>query len=189
MATRQNKKKTSGQAKTWTIICLILVCICALFLRGFLLYEIYPLEYKDEIACYSETYALDPYFVSAVINTESHFDKNAQSPKGAIGLMQIMPDTGTWAAEKTGINGFTAAMLLDPDINIRIGCWYLNYLSQKFDGNMDKVLAGYNAGPSRVMEWTNEHGVLGDIPFDETANYLKKVHRNYEIYKGLYNEF
>jgi soluble lytic murein transglycosylase len=103
--------------------------------------------------------------------------------------MQIMPDTGAWAAGKMGIEGYSADMLSDPSVNISIGCWYLRYLSDLFDGDMRKVLAGYNAGPANVQNWVNSEGALDNIPYEETERYLEKVLRYYEIYKGLYSNF
>lgn len=173
----------------WTIICLVTVCACAILLRSIFVYKLYPLKYQDEIARYSKEYAIDEYFVCAVICTESHFKEDAQSGKGAMGLMQIMPDTGEWAAQKIGIEGFTTDMLSNPNVNIRIGCWYLHYLTSVFDGDAQKVLAAYNAGPSRVKDWVDEDGELREIPFKETEEYLKKVQRYYEIYKGIYDDF
>lgn len=183
------KRRRQGLSlKVWTILCVALVCVVALLLRGIIVYQVYPLDYKDLVAKYSDEYALDPYFVCALIRTESSFNEEAVSSSGAVGLMQIMPETGAWAAEKIGIEGFAPENLSQPEINIRIGCWYLRYLDDMFEGDKDKVMAGYNAGPGKVKEWV-ESGQMDDIPYAETKNYLVKVTRNYGIYKGLYDEF
>lgn len=184
----RGRNESPGRNKIWTIVCVVLVCAAALLLRGIVIYEIYPLAFKDEIRQYSAEYGQDPYFVSAVICAESGFDETAVSHRGAIGLMQVMPDTGAWAAEKIGMENYSADMLAQPDVNIRIGCWYLSYLNEKFGGDTDKIIAGYNAGPGKVDEWAGD-GELSDIPYPETENYLKKVTINYQIYKGLYHEF
>ncbi len=190
MASRRNRKIADSpkNIRIWTVVCIVLVCSVAFLLRGIVVYQIYPLDFKDEIKMYSEEYALDPYFVSSVIRAESSFDETAVSYRGAVGLMQIMPDTGAWAAEKIGIAEFSQDMLFQPDVNIRIGCWYLRHLSDMFKGDQNKVMAAYNAGPSNVKEWAGDDE-LGDIPFAETENYLIRVTRNYQIYKGLYDEF
>ncbi len=185
---RRRKEDYTSRSRMWTIICVVLVCAIALLLRGVIVYQIYPLKFVDEIKKYSAEYTQDPYFVSAVICTESRFDETAVSRRGAMGLMQIMPDTGAWAAEKIGITDYSQEMLNNADVNIRIGCWYLNYLDDMFGGDMDKVMAAYNAGPGNVTEWAGD-GKLTDIPFGETEDYLKKVTRNLQIYKGLYDEF
>ena len=185
------KKEDTSKRKAivWTVLCLVFVCVIAFFLRGVLVYKAFPLNYVDEIKNYSGEYSIDEYLISAVIATESGFDATAESSSGAMGLMQIMPDTGVWAAQKIGIESFDVQMLNDPDVNIRIGCWYLNYLKDKYDGDAKKVLAAYNAGPSRVDDWVDNDGVLREIPFVETENYVVKVQRNYNIYKGLYDDF
>ena len=188
MAVQRKRRTGDNNIRIWTIVCIVLVCAVALLLRGIVVYHFYPLEFKEEIKRYSEEYALDAYFVSAVICTESGFNETAVSNRGAVGLMQIMPDTGTWAAEKIGISDFTTDMLTQPDVNIRIGCWYLRYLDDMFEGDQNKVMAAYNAGPNNVKEWAGGRE-LTDIPFAETENYLVKVTRNLQIYKGLYDEF
>lgn len=185
---RRRKDESAHRSRIWTIVCVVLVCAVALLLRGVIVFQIYPMEFQDEISQYSDEYALDPYFVCAVICAESGFDETAVSRRGAVGLMQIMPETGAWAAEKIGITDFSEDMLTQPDANIRIGCWYLSYLEGLFGGDQDKVIAAYNAGPNKVSEWSGDEA-LEEIPYDETKNYLIKVTRNYQIYKGLYDEF
>ncbi len=186
---RTSARDDYKKRKAWTIVCLILVCAAAILLRGVAVYKLYPLKYQEQIKQYSEVYNIDAYFVSAVICAESGFDQQAISSKGAIGLMQIMPDTGEWAAGKIGIENYSLSVLNEPDTNIQIGCWYLGYLRDKFDGDPRKVLAAYNAGPSNVGDWLVEDSGLENIPFEETDSYIEKVQNNYEIYKGLYNDF
>jgi len=187
----QRKKRGADSPngiRTWTIICVVLVCAAAFLMRGIIVYRIYPLEFKEEIKMHSDEYALDSHFVCAVIKTESGFEEEAVSHRGAVGLMQIMPETGAWAAEKMGMEDFSPDMLTLPDVNIRIGCWYLRYLNDLFEGDESKVMAAYNAGPNKVKEWAGDNE-LGEIPYEETKNYVVKVKRNFLIYKGLYDEF
>ncbi len=153
----------------------------------------YPLVYMDEVTAAAEKYDLPVSLVMGVIHTESSFNENAVSPAGAMGLMQIMPDTGAWLASKVNVNGYEMSLLLDPVVNIEMGCWYLNYLYETFDGDMNAVLAGYNTGQNRVRKWllddsyTNEDGKLVIIPIEEAKDYVEKVlyaQGNYqEIYK------
>ena len=185
----KHSAKTKNKAKIWTVVCLLLVCAAAILLRGFFVYKIYPLKYEDLIIKYSTEYSIDEHLVCAVISAESSFNETALSGSGAMGLMQIMPDTGSWIAEKIGIDGFETSMLYDPETSIKLGCWYLNYLNALFDGDVRKVLAAYNAGPSRVSEWIDDDGVLTEIPYKETDNYIIKIEKNYEIYKALYADF
>lgn len=188
MKRRGNTRRpdTSAIRRAWTIVCVLFVCAVALLARGVVIYRLYPLEYKDEIAQYSSEYELDPYMVCAMIKAESSFRTGAVSGDGAVGLMQVLPSTGEWVAGKLDIENFSEDMLTDPAVNIRIGCWYLHYLDGLFGGNTDHMIAAYNAGQNNVLKWIAEDENLENIPFQETENYLNKVNAYYEIYKGLY---
>lgn len=154
---------------------------------------LYPINYKEQIATYSKKYDIDPFLVAAVIRVESKYNKNALSPKEARGLMQISPITGKWGAAEIGISGYKDELLYEPDINIEIGCWYLNKLNSQFENNLELVLAAYNGGSGNVTKWLNDSNYSDDgkslkhIPFKETELYLKKVIKSYDIYKKLYN--
>lgn len=182
-----NHRNKKNIIKAWTIVCLIFVCAVAIVVRGVLIYRLYPLDYQEYIKKYSKEYSLDPNLVCAVINTESNFNADVESHKGAVGLMQLLPSTAEWAVPKIGITGYSDVMLSEPETNIRIGCWYLNYLNGLFDGNDDYMLAAYNAGQGNVQKWIKTDESLDNIPFPETENYLEKVKAYYEIYKGLYH--
>jgi|APSaa5957512576_1039674.scaffolds.fasta_scaffold40542_2 soluble lytic murein transglycosylase len=185
---KQENTAITTKMKIWTVLCILLVCATAFVVRGVLVYKIFPLDYEESIIKYSEEYEIDKYLVCAVIFAESGFDDTARSSAGAVGVMQIIPGTGEWAAEKIGIESYNEQMLLDPDINIRIGCWYLSYLGAKFENDSEKFLAAYNAGPSKVEEWIDSDGTLREIPYEETENYVLRIKRYYNIYKGLYND-
>ncbi|WMM23586.1 lytic transglycosylase domain-containing protein [Tissierella sp. MB52-C2] len=155
----------------------------------------YPIGYKSAIVKYSNEYNLDPYLVASIINVESKYDKNAVSSKEAKGLMQIAPQTGQWASEVLGIENYNEKMLFDPEINIRIGTWYLNNLFTEFNQNLDLVLAAYNAGSGNVNKWLDndeycKDGVeLSVIPFKETRDYLVRIKDNYKVYSSVYKEY
>jgi soluble lytic murein transglycosylase len=172
----------------------ILLSTAAFFVSRELEKRTYALLYADEIKKSADEFALDRYLVAAVIHCESRNVEDARSYRGAIGLMQIMPQTGEWIAEKLGIENYTEAMLLEPDHNIRFGCWYLKYLSDRYgDGDIDKVLAAYNAGPGNVEKWLNseeysQQGRLTSIPFKETENYVEKVGYAARKYEELYDK-
>lgn len=156
---------------------------------------LYPMGYKAEIKKYSKENDIDPFLVAAVINVESNYNKDAISPKGARGLMQIGPQTGLWAKEELDIENYSEDSLFDPQINIKIGTWYLNRLNYEFKGNLDNVLAAYNAGSGNVRKWledpdcSKDNSSLYNIPFKETEDYVKKVNRDYLIYGLLYKPF
>ncbi|MDR0841531.1 MAG: lytic transglycosylase domain-containing protein [Christensenellaceae bacterium] len=153
----------------------------------------YKLEYKEQILRYAEEFTVDPYLVAAMIHCESGNAAQATSPRGAMGLMQIMPDTGAWIAEKLGVTPFETDMLYDPDVNIRFGCWYLNYLLNKFEGVRRHAVIAYNAGPGNLAKWLGDDalavdGKLVSIPFAETETYIDRVENAYAKYKKLYAE-
>ena len=152
----------------------------------------FPIKYEETVTKYSEEYELDPLMIYSIIKVESSFDENAESNKGARGLMQITPSTGEWIAEKLKIEEFHSDDLFIPEINIMMGTWYFNYLAEKFDNDISLVIAAYNAGPGKVQNWlkdkeTSENGQdLNNIPYKETENYIKKFDNTYEQYKELY---
>lgn len=165
--------------------------LCAFWLNDYMEKRKYRLDYPEQIKRCSAEFSLDPYLVAAIIHCESGNRAGIVSPKGAVGLMQIMPDTGAWIAEKVEFADYTEAMLKDPDINIRLGCWYLQYLTDRFGGVRGHILAAYNAGPGNVQKWLEDEdrsqdGVLVNIPFSETSGYVEKVERAHEKYKKLY---
>ncbi|NMB27814.1 MAG: lytic transglycosylase domain-containing protein [Tissierellia bacterium] len=152
------------------------------------------MSYRNSINIYSKQFNVDPYLVAAIINVESSYDKTAISNKEARGLMQISPTTGQWAAEDLSIEDFSLDLLFEPEINIMIGTWYLNMLSDEFDHNIQLILAAYNGGSGNVRKWLEndeycEDGIyLKKIPFKETRDYVEKVLKNYKVYKILYRD-
>ncbi|MBZ2175327.1 lytic transglycosylase domain-containing protein [Schnuerera sp. xch1] len=176
------------------VILSVIVFTLILFSTFMYLIISYPLSYQNLIKKYSNEFDIDPYLVAAIINVESRFDKEARSNKNAIGLMQITPVTGEWAAEVLPINDFTLDRLTDPEVNIMIGTWYLASLFKEFDNDIKLVMAAYNAGNGNVNKWLederySEDGVtLKEIPFKETEEYIEKVQKNIKLYKILYRE-
>lgn len=156
--------------------------------------KIYPIKYDTYIKKYSVEYNFNPYIIAAVIKTESNFNKDARSKKNAIGLMQMTPSTAEEVSRKMGIKDFNAEMLYDPELNIDMGCWYLNDLRKEFGSNMEVILAAYNGGRGNVKKWLKDKEKSKDgqnlhyIPFKETDKYIKKVTVNYNIYKYLYGD-
>lgn len=150
-----------------------------------------PVPFSNEIEVYSEMYGLDPYLVAAIIKIESGFDKDIVSSMGAVGLMQIMPSTGEWIARQLNIEGFSAEMLKNEDVNIEMGCWYLNYLRSQLK-HTNEMLAAYNGGIGNVFKWlkdpkySKDGEVIHTIPFKETVSYIEKVVLVYNEYIDLY---
>ena len=155
---------------------------------------IYPLFYKSEIKAAAQKYQLEPELVAAVVYTESKFIKTAASGAGALGLMQIMPDTGTWIAEKQGRRDFNKNELLDAETSLDMGCWYLKYLLNEFKGNTECCIAAYHAGQGAVKRWLGSGEYSSDgrsisvYPDDSpnTEYYVTKVFKAYDYYKKLF---
>lgn len=149
---------------------------------------ILPVKYENLIEKYCIKYDLEKELAFSVINVESRFKKDAVSSKGAIGLMQIMPETGIWLAEKMGLKNFNQNMLYEVETNLNIGCYYLSYLLEKFDKDEKLALCSYNAGITNVYKWLDNEdyskdGYIHTIPFQETDKYIKKIQIMKKLYK------
>jgi soluble lytic murein transglycosylase len=142
----------------------------------------YPLEYDQIVRTHAENYDLDPAMLAAVIYTESRFHADARSAAGALGLMQLLPDTARGIAIRTGGKGFVVDDLFDPEINVRYGSWYLRNLLRKYDDER-LALAAYHAGQGNVDGWL-ERGL--DIQFPETRAYVDNVLEAEDVYRHTY---
>jgi soluble lytic murein transglycosylase len=169
--------------------------ILALFLMHKpILQSYFILDYKPQIIAYSKNNNLNPALVSAIVFVESHFNAAAESRKGALGLMQIMPTTGEWVAKQLEWKQFSHRDLLDPQKNLEVGVWYLAYLKHYFNENESLALASYNAGHRYVSEWIENQVWDGDvvklekIPFPETKNYVFRINFFKKVYKYLYSD-
>jgi peptidoglycan lytic transglycosylase len=143
----------------------------------------YPLRYSDYVRVHARENGLDPALLAAVIYQESKFDAGAESRSGAIGLMQLTPATAHGIAVRTGGSKFETADLLDPEINIRYGAWYLANLFRKY-GDERLVLAAYNAGQGNVDRWRAEGK---PIAFAETRAYVDRVEHLKRIYRDAWH--
>jgi soluble lytic murein transglycosylase len=142
----------------------------------------YPLHYKAIVVAHARHYELDPALLSAVIYQESKFRANAESPTGAIGLMQLEPSTAKGIAVHTGGSKFVVSDLYNPELNVRYGAWYLHHLLAKY-GDEKLALAAYNAGQRNVDEWRAKHE---GIQFSETRAYVSRVEHLKGIYRRAY---
>ncbi len=151
---------------------------------------LFPFPYLEQITTWSQQRQLNPLLVTALIRQESRFESKIRSVVGATGLMQVMPETGTWIAEKIQLKKYN---LENPDDNVKLGTWFLDYTHQEYNNNSMLAVASYNAGPGKVSEWITKFG-LGDpdafievIPYPETKGYVESVFGNYWNYLRLYN--
>lgn len=141
---------------------------------------LYPFPFRTTIFESAHEAAVDPMLVVAVIREESGFAPKARSRAGAIGLMQLMPDTARWIAKKQNRE---MGDLEDPGTNIRLGSAYLGYLSRQFKGDLPRVLAAYNGGQGNVARWKD----LSEA-FPETKRYVKRSLSSYAAYRWIYGD-
>jgi soluble lytic murein transglycosylase len=175
----------------------MMVCILAVILITTvgskpILRLMYPLYHYELIERSANDFDVDPMLVVAIVRVESKFQETNVSRAGAIGLMQLMPETAEWIADQSGLSYNSPEELALPEVNIRLGSWYVAYLEKRFKGNRIAAIAAYNSGPSRVESWLKE-GVwdgtlenLNQIPVGETRHFVQRVLYNYERYKAIY---
>lgn len=189
--------KTKRKVSFWKKLLLMILVLASLsyfiwqnedFQRKYL----YPYDYQDTINFYADRYEVDRNLVASVILAESKFRQDATSVHGARGLMQIMPETGSWIATQIEDDSFSVDKLYNVNMNIKYGTWYLSELQTEFEGNEVLALAAYNAGRGNVYEWMEKyHWDINfkdytKIPFPETREYVKRVLENKKHYNRLY---
>lgn len=172
------------------ILLIVIIIIVILFLAlKFAIDLSYPDKYSEYVEKYSKQYGVDCNLVYAIIKQESNFEVDVNSPKGAVGLMQLMENTALEVAEKLDCDDVD---LCNPEVNIMLGVRHLADLLQKYDNNEKMAIIAYNAGMGNVDSWIgkgiiDENGTnLENVPYKETNMYLRKVLKNYEIYSRLY---
>ncbi|MBE9126511.1 MULTISPECIES: transglycosylase SLT domain-containing protein [unclassified Coleofasciculus] len=153
-------------------------------------YTLFPLPFQEQIVNWSGQRQLNPLLVAGLIRQESRFEPEIRSVAGATGLMQVMPGTGEWIAEKISLKDYN---LKNPDDNVKLGTWYLDHTHQEYSNHSLLAVASYNAGPGNVAKWVRQYGFtdpdafIEKIPFPETKGYVEAVFENYWNYLRLYN--
>lgn len=148
----------------------------------------YPLEYEEYIQEAAERHQINPYLICAVIRCESNWDPEVESSAGAVGLMQLLPETAADLEQRGLVDGsvFSASDLSDPQTNIEYGTAYLRYLVDRYH-EVETVIAAYNAGLGNVDSWLeNGENIRDVVEFAETENYLYSVINARESYEQLY---
>ena len=184
-------KKTAARDKLIFVIILVASLILGVVANAVIdaVYRlVYPEEYHQLVTKYAEEYSVPEELVFAIIKVESNFDPDTVSSADARGLMQMLPSTYRWLCSKLG-EEYDESNLFDPEINIKYGTYYLQYLYSRF-GSWEKVIIAYNWGEGNFSEFLQNEGYTeGDydsIPVGETRNYVKKVMHHWEKYKELY---
>jgi len=156
----------------------------------------YPIHYASDIRASAVSQDVDPHLIAAIIRAESNYKTGKESHKGALGIMQIMPETASWIVEMAAFQGVTLDDIRHrADVGIELGAWYLHSLHDQFDGNRVAAIAAYNAGPGNVRSWLREAAWDGrietsdQIPFGETRHYVQRVVYYYNKYRELYPTF
>ena len=193
------KKKPRLLGASVAAVCLLLVALTALTVFWIRVWEprrerlVYPLRYEQELLSAAEEFSIDPCLLAALVYCESSFRADAVSSVGAIGLMQIMPETGEWLSGKAEPPApYTTDALYDPATNLRLGCWYLDFLRDRYDGRWQEALTAYIAGQGQVDRWLEDPSLSADgetldvIPGNDVKEYAAKVLRTHEKYKALY---
>lgn len=154
----------------------------------------YPLEYEQAIVAEAERQRLDPALVAAVVHVESGFLPDSRSSQGAVGLMQVLPETARFVATQPDRPSPSPERLDEPEVNIAYGTRYLRYLVDRH-GTVPLALAAYNGGETNLTEWIDAAAARGDeltipddIPFSETRGFVAKVLEAAPIYRRTYAE-
>ncbi len=193
------RKKADRSQRRWLALLAVLV---AVLLGGWRLWNtdavqmrfVYMWDYQQDIITYSEKNNVDPFLIAAIIKNESNFKHKAVSGVGAVGLMQIMPDTGRWIAEQMGLADYKDSDLYQTRTNIRMGCWYVGELEHEFRHNLVLLMIAYNAGRGQTHDWMQENGWDYDfndikaIPYADTREYVAKVLQDRDKYYLLYKD-
>lgn len=167
-----------------------IILIVVIILRNIILKINYPQKYKEYVEKYAREFEVEEELIYAMIKSESNFKEEAVSSKEAMGLMQILETTAYDVAKEIG-KEITKENILEPEINICLGTKYISNLIKKYQ-NIELGIASYNAGIGNVDSWIGKETIQKDgtdienIPFKETNNYVRKVMRDYKIYKELY---
>ena len=174
------------------IILIVLILLIGVFkIQNIILKKIFKREYSEYVYKYSEENNIDPYLTFAIIKAESNFKRNIKSKSGAVGLMQLMEETAVEEASEFGEEIIVVEKLYNPEFNIKVGTKYYAKLLKKYNNELI-ALAAYNAGMGNVDKWIKDGIIKEDgsdienIPIKETNNYVRKIIRNYKIYKELY---
>jgi soluble lytic murein transglycosylase len=176
-----------------------ILTLLLVILLGILYYQsnwlgrmMYPIKYREAIEANAAKYGIDPLLVAAIIRVESNYKPELVSSKGAIGLMQLMPDTAQWILEMDGFASLTMDSLYEPKSNIMMGTKYIHLLNNQFNSNLAEVLAAYNAGPGNVSKWRETKvwdgklESIDQIRFWETRKYVDRVVYYYKKYHKIY---
>ncbi|MDR1195121.1 MAG: lytic transglycosylase domain-containing protein [Endomicrobium sp.] len=173
---------------------LIILLLMLLFIVSFFLYALNRVGmfkrniFTDELSASALLFNVDPLLIEAVMKRESNLNPDAVSGRGAVGLMQVMPDTAKEIAEQIVFEDYDDSKLKDPSVNIMFGTFYLSKLLTYYNYNLILALSAYNAGIGNVDKWLAKDpkisAKVSRIPFRETKRHVRAVIITYNFYKG-----
>jgi soluble lytic murein transglycosylase len=151
----------------------------------------YLSPFGEQIRPAASLQSLDEAWVYGLMRQESRFVTDARSSAGASGLMQLMPATARWVADRIGLKHYRSSRVNDAETNLLLGTSYLRMVMERFDGHPLLASTGYNAGPGRARRWQAERPLEGAIyaetvPIAETRDYVKRVMSNTVYYSALF---
>jgi soluble lytic murein transglycosylase len=180
------------RSRLWALVALLLVSVLLLAWRSQAFWDfLSPVTHKQLLYELSGKYQVDPLLLAAIVRSESSFNPLAESDKGALGLMQLMPDTAAQMARELKLNYQDSDDLYTQETNLRLGTLYFSKLLRAFDGNLVLGLAAYNAGPAKVRGWNlmafgkEQDLLVSEIPLEETRGYVRRVLWNYRLFKRM----
>ena len=156
--------------------------------------KLYPIHFEQEIRQSAAKHDIDPFLIAAIIRVETNYKHHLESNKGAVGIMQLMPDTAAWIVESANMEPHSQEDLLKAEVNINLGTWYINWLTKHYNGNLTYAIAAYNAGQGNVNKWKQNNvwdgteANIKQIPFGETRHYVQRVLYYYQKYTALYSD-
>jgi len=152
----------------------------------------YPVLYQSLVTEYARHWDLDPLLMMAIVRQESLFNPVARSSAGALGLAQIMPETGEWIASQIGPEDYREELLLRPNLNLKYSAWYYELLLNLYDRDWVAALVAYNAGPGNLKSWTDGQAIedhdlfVETLPSDQAQLYVQQIYQHYAWYRRLY---
>ena len=195
---RQRRQETNRRFAAFflgvVILCMAFSFFFAMQSESMQRQYIYPYPYRSIVEHYAAKYKVDSSLVAGMILSESKFQSGAKSHRGAVGLMQLMPETALWISEQIDDKEYNPGELHEPQKNIEYGTWYIASLEKEFEGNEVLALAAYNAGRGNVHDWMEENhwGMdfreVSAIPYEETRVYVMSVLKNRQKYWELYGD-
>ena len=181
---RESQGTSSARRVLWLTGAMVLLALIFIY-SGTAWIWFRPVLHKDLINKYAAEYHFDPLWVMAIVKVESGFSSGAESHRGAVGLMQLLPSTARELAPEVGLSEVTDEDLKNPDTNLRVGVHYLANLQRLFPDDDIAVLAAWNAGPGVTQQWRKgkPYLELEDIEYPETRRFVRHVDQTYGYLK------